>query len=187
MMKKLEIYKFLTVKCYWKYVIILYLFNGKKGNSPPPSKPGNFTPKSPPFENEGYTVWMDYKQKIPKFARNHRGNGFYEVLLLLLHTNHPLGKRGLCSLNGLQAKNSKIWTKPLRQWVLWGPSSIVIHKSPPWKMGATQFDLITSKQTEVCTKPLSQWVSWCPSSIMSTQSIIISLDQCPKLTAIQQH
>ena len=151
-----------------RYNFITFLWD--KGQFPLPPKPGNFTPKSPPFENEGYTVWTDYKQKIPKFARNHRGNGFYEVLLPLLHTNHPLGKRGLYSLNGLQAKNSKICTKPLRQWVLWGPFSIVIHKSPPWKTGATQFEWITSKQSEVCTKSLRQWVLWGCFSIITHKS-----------------
>ena len=88
---------------------------------------------------------MDYKQKIPKFARNHWGNWFYEVLFPFLHWNHPLGKLGPHSLNGLQAK-SEICTKPLWQWVLWGPFTIITHKSPPWKTGATWFEWITSKK-----------------------------------------
>ena len=33
-----------------------------------------------PLENGGHTVLIDYKQKIPKYARNPWGNGFYEVL-----------------------------------------------------------------------------------------------------------
>ena len=107
------------------------------------------THKSYPLENGGHIVWVDYKQKVPKFARNHQGNGFYEVLLPLLHTKYPLGKRGPYSLNGLQAKKFKICTKPLRQWVLWGPFSIIIHKSPPWKTGATQFEWITSNQLRI--------------------------------------
>ena len=65
-----------------------------------------------PLENGGHTLWMDYKQIIPKFAQNHWGNGFYEVPFPLLHTNHHLGKQGPHSLNGLQATNSEICTKP---------------------------------------------------------------------------
>ena len=110
-----------------------------------------------PLENGGHAVWMDYKQKVPKFARNHRGNGFYEVLLPLLPTKYPLGNRGPYSLNELQAKKIKIFTKQLRQWVLWGPFSIIIHKSPPWKTGATQFEWITSNQLQSLhetTKPM---------------------------------
>ena len=79
-------------------------------------------------------------------TRNHWGNGFYEVPFPLLHTNQHLGKRGPHSLNGLSAKISKICTRPLRQWVLWGPFSIITHKLPPWKTGATQFKWITSKK-----------------------------------------
>ena len=54
-----------------------------------------------PLENWGHTVWIDYKQKNPKFAQNLWGNGFYEVPFPLLHTNHHLGKRGAHSLYGL--------------------------------------------------------------------------------------
>ena len=61
---------------------------------------------------------MDYKQKIPKFAQDHWGKGIYEVAFPLLHTNQPLEKRGPHSLNGLQAKETKICTKPLRQRIL---------------------------------------------------------------------
>ena len=57
------------------------------------------------LENGGHTVWMDYKQKIPEFARNHWGNWFYEVFF-----------------------------------------SIITHKSPPWKIGITQFEWIISKK-----------------------------------------
>ena len=49
-------------------------------------------------------------------------------------------------MNGLEAKNSETCKKTLRQWVLEGPFSIITHKSPPWKMGATQFEWITSKK-----------------------------------------
>ena len=45
------------------------------------------THKSHPLENGGHTVCMDYKQKVPKFAR-------HEVLLQLFHTKYPLGKGG---------------------------------------------------------------------------------------------
>ena len=88
-----------------------------------------------PLESEDHTVWMDFKQQNLKFAQNHWSNGFYEVPFPLLHTNHPLGKRGPHSLNRLQASNSEICMKPLRQWVLGGRFSIITHKSPPWKSG----------------------------------------------------
>ena len=66
------------------------------------------------LDNGEHTVWMDYKQQISNFARNQWANGFYEVAFPLLHTNHPLGKRGPHSFNGLQATNFEIVTKPLR-------------------------------------------------------------------------
>ena len=49
----------------------------------------NYYTQITPLENGGHTVWMDYKQRIPKFARNHWGNGFYEVAFPLLHTKSP--------------------------------------------------------------------------------------------------
>ena len=67
-----------------------------------------------PLQSEGYTVWMDYMQQILKIAQNHWGNGFYEVPFPLLHTNLLFGKWGPHSLNGLQAKNFELCTKPLR-------------------------------------------------------------------------
>ena len=30
-----------------------------------------------PLENGDHTVWMDYKEKIPKFEWKHQGTGFY--------------------------------------------------------------------------------------------------------------
>ena len=100
------------------------------------------------MENWGHTVWMNYRHKTLKFARKHWGNGLYEFAFQLLHTNHTLGKRGPHSLNGLQAKSPEICTKPPRQWVLWGPSSIITHKISPWKTGAIQFEWITSKKIQ---------------------------------------
>ena len=83
------------------------------------------------MENEGYTVWMNDKQKIQKFARKNWPNGFYEVLFPFIQTNHPLENWGPHSVNGLQAKNSENCTKTLRQWVLWSPFSIITHKNNP--------------------------------------------------------
>ena len=92
-----------------------------------------------PLENGGHRVCIDYKQKIPKFTWNHWDIGNYNFPFPLSHTNHTLGKRVLHSLDGLQAKNSNICKKPLRQWVLWVSFSIITHISPPWKTGATEF------------------------------------------------
>ena len=78
---------------------------------------------------------MDYKHKILKFARNHRGNGFYEVAFPLLHTNQPLGKRGPHSLNGLQAKYLKFARNHRGNGFYDVASPIVTHKSPPLENG----------------------------------------------------
>ena len=47
-----------------------------------------------PLENGDPTVWLDYKQQIPKLERNHCVIGFYELTFTLLHTYHPFSKRG---------------------------------------------------------------------------------------------
>ena len=94
---------------------------------------------------------------------------FYEVAFPLLHTNHTLGKRGPHSLNRLQAKNSEICTKPLKQWVLWGPFSIITHKSTPWKTGATQFESITSNKIRNLHETSGAMV-WGPFSIIKHKS-----------------
>ena len=150
-MKKLEIYKFITIKYYWNYDILKMGTTKSIKLSSITSKVGkllwwkdlevhesteamgfmrsffHYYTQITPLENTKHTVWMDYKQKIPKFARNDSGNGFYEV------TNQLLGKWGPHSLNGLLAKKIEICTKTLRKWVLIGPYSIITHKSPPWK------------------------------------------------------
>ena len=61
---------------------------------------------------------MDYKQKNQKFARNHKGIGFYEIPLPLLHTVKS------CSNTALK----KIAKKPL----CYVPISIVFE---PWPLG----------------------------------------------------
>ena len=104
------------------WMIILIAF----GQTPTGSLFRSYT-ETTPLENGGHTVWMDYRLKIPKFARKHWCNGFYEVAFPLLYINYPLGKRGPHSLNGLQAKNPAFCAEPLRQGVLFGPFSIIAH------------------------------------------------------------
>ena len=98
------------------------------------------------LENGDITICIDYNQHISKFGRIHWCKWFYEVPFPLFHTNHRLGKRGSHHLNGLQPTIFEICTNQLMQMVLWGPFSIISHKSPPSKTWTTKFASITSNQ-----------------------------------------
>ena len=82
----------------------------------------------------------------------------------------PLGFFKPHSLSELKAKKSEIYTNPLRQWVLWGPFSIITHKSPLGKRGPHSLNRLQAKNSEISMKPLRQWVLWGPFFIITLKS-----------------
>ena len=91
--------------------------------------------------------WITSK-KIQNLHETTNAMGFMRYLFHYYTQITPLENRGHAVIIKLQAKNSDICTKPLRQLVLWGPSSIITHKISPLKSGVIQFEWITSKKIQ---------------------------------------
>ena len=104
------------------------------------------TNKSPPWKKGAIQFEWITSKNFRNMHETSEAMGFMRSLFHYYTQITPLEKWGPHSLNGLEAKNSEICKKTLRQWVLEGPFSIITYKSPPWKMGATQFEWITSKK-----------------------------------------
>ena len=72
-----------------------------------------------------------------------------------------LGKRGSHNLHWLQATDFKIRINTLIQCVLWGPLSIISHKSHPWKTGDhTIWRNYKQQILKIRTNTHMQWVLW---------------------------